>query len=92
MWYGMQYCADTACTGSKQFFLDDDRVCSKCGKELTPCIECLCGEYEINPHWLSSVACPKCGERFTDAYLGRCMSAQLRGMLTEAQRKMSALN
>ena len=79
----MKYCPTQECRQTR-YFSNDEEWCSICREELTPCIQCLCGEEEINPRckW-EAKACPKCGERFTDEYLGRCMSAQLKGMLAE---------
>lgn len=81
MFSGLKYCGDMGCQKTAVFD-DHDTVCSRCGQTLTPCIECLCGQYEINPKERKA-GCPKCLREFTEAYLGRCMAKQFGWIVRE---------
>ena len=85
----MKYCPNAVECGEMRYFSNHELWCSQCREELTPCIRCLCGGSEVHPRYpLEAKACPRCGERFTEAYLGQCMAAQLREMVSEiAARK-----
>ena len=86
----MKYCASQTCP-QERYFTNDEDWCSICQQELTPCIQCLCQHWmEYNPkNRHENKACPGCGERFSDDYLGRCMSQQLAGMVREIAVKKS---
>ena len=82
----MKYCGNTECR-QPVWSTTDSAFCQECGGELTPCIKCLCGKTEVNPRNPNSIEhpnfCSSCGARFTEEYLGRCMNAQLGGMVQE---------
>mgnify|MGYP001585284881 CR=1 FL=1 len=88
----MRYCGNHDCRQAR-YFGEDEVYCSRCRQELTPCIQCLCLEEEFNPKNPTEVkACPSCGERLTDTYLGQCMAAQLKQMVGTIAEKASALD
>ena len=87
----LQYCADVTCSNDVWKANCTGRYCEGCGEEMTPCIRCLCGKTEYNPRtpqWMPKF-CSVCGQQFTDAYLGQCMAAQLKGMVREITTKQS---
>ena len=86
----MKYCANETCR--KQDWCDNaDVVCGRCQTELTPCIQCLCGEGEYNPRF-PDVSCQKCGTQWTKDYLGQCMSVQLKEMVKNIAHRYSVQN
>ena len=91
------YCANQDCRNGGGY----GTVCKECGRELTPEIRCLCGERGFNPKrfpwqpageraYLLPRFCEACGAELTEAYLGRCMAAQLKEMVKEIAAKQSA--
>lgn len=90
----LTYCADKACAQQSWLAAYEGDYCPKCGGELTPCIECLCGESEYNPKLpkLMPAFCRKCGAKWTEDYLGQCMSQQLKGMVSKIAEKQATLS
>lgn len=85
----MKYCGSHACQ-STMWYHDAEMFCRSCGKELTPEINCLCGYNSFNPKSNLPAFCSHCGAALTEAYLGQCMAAQLRGMVQEIAKKQAA--
>ena len=85
----MNYCANQSCQ-KRDWFDEADAFCSRCGGDLTPCVQCLCGDGEYNPKWPDK-ACRGCGTRWTEAYLATCMSVQLKGLVSQIAEKFAAL-
>lgn len=88
----MKYCPKfTSTSHFSSWHMDSETYCPTCGTELTPEIRCLCGKMSFNPMSVPSVKfCSACGVELTDAYLGRCMSTQLKGMVSEIAKKHGA--
>ena len=84
-----RYCATQNCPQGR-WFDHSESYCSTCRAELTPCILCLCGEGEYNPKD-SMPACLGCGTRWTPDSLAVCMSAQLKGLVSQITEKFSTL-
>ena len=87
----MKYCPNPKCAKGDVWEADYLQQCSGCQTELTPCIRCLCGESTYNPRarghsWCANF-CAHCGHAWTEDYLGRCMAAQLKGMVREIAEK-----
>ena len=85
----MRYCPNSQCSQPVWQSKYDGAYCGACGEELTPCIQCRCGKTEYNPRtpeWMPTF-CPHCRAEFTDAYLGQCMAAQLKGLVAEISQK-----
>ena len=78
----MRYCGNTTCSRQMGYCDDAATYCGECGTELTPYIQCLCGQGSSSPK-IPKAFCLACGVRLTNEYLGRCMSQQLAGMVKE---------
>ena len=82
----MRYCSNQACDQLLSSFESEGPFCRDCGTELTPLIRCLCSRWEFNPRLLKPF-CSQCGATLDAKYLGRCMAAQLQGMVGEIAKK-----
>jgi len=84
----MQYCSTQGCYPG--VFVSSTNFCSTCGQETTPCIRCLTEDCpgEFNPKRKLSY-CYGCGAHLSPAFLGRCMAAQLQGMITTISQQLS---
>lgn len=87
----LRYCATQDCPQDRWFSFNEP-YCSMCRQETAPCIQCLCGEEEYHPKQKrAQVVCAKCGTRWTPEHLAACLSAQLKGMVSEIAEKFNAL-
>lgn len=82
----LRYCPNRAC--SQTIGCWNASFCERCGTDMTPCIQCLCGQEAYNPRDPDR-ECHACHEAFTEAYLAKCMSAQLKGLLAQVAEKWS---
>ena len=82
----MRYCPNLDCDRKIRYADSDGLYCGECGTELTPLIRCLCGAQTFNPKLLTAY-CSGCGVKLDAKYLGRCMAAQLQGMVGEIAKK-----
>ena len=87
----MRYCSNPMCASRIWLAECAGSFCPECGQDMTPCIRCLCGKTYYNPRTPEFMPkfCPHCGKAFTEAYLGQCMAAQLKGLVGQITEKAS---
>lgn len=83
----MKYCAQDGCG---YLGMNLENFCEECGTELTPYIQCLCGQKSFHPT-THPLFCNWCGTSLTEEYLGRCISAYLKGMVKDITERKNLL-